>query len=145
MTILEDLLLGGGLAVPQHNVYLDRLAPARIRNTDRDGLLHFGVLKQRLFNVSWIDVHAAGDDHVFLAIDDREVAAFVDAGEVARKQPSIAQHPRGFVRSLPVPAHDLRPAHRQLAHLARRQVPRASFLIEDSRVGRRHRNANRAN
>ena len=135
MTILEDLLLGGGLAVPQHNVYLDRLAPARIRNTDRDGLLHFGVLKQRLFNVSWIDVHAAGDDHVFLPIDDREVAAFVDAGEVARKQPSIAQHARGFVRSLPVPAHDLRPAHRQLTHLARRHAPRASFLIENGRFG----------
>src|SRR5262249_32696027 len=85
--IVHGLLLGGRLDVPQHYVYLDCFAPALVRNADGHDLAHFRVLEQRLFHVSRVDVHAAGDDQVLLAIDDAEKAVGILASDIASEQP----------------------------------------------------------
>src|SRR5262249_52189151 len=136
VAIVDDLLLGGRLAVPQHYVYLDRLAPAWVGHADGDDFAHFGMLEQRLLDIARIHVHAAADDHVLLAVDDAEVAVSVLAGDVARIQPAIAQDLRGLIRPIPVALHHLRPAHRQFTHLAWRQLARAALLVEDGSFGR---------
>jgi hypothetical protein len=47
------------------------------------------VLVEDLLDLARVDVVAAADDHVLLAVDDEEVAVLVDAGHVARVEPAV--------------------------------------------------------
>ena len=76
-----------------------------------------------------IDVEAADENHVLLAIDDLDVAVLVHLRDVAGGEPAVAQHARRFVGTLPVALHDLRALHPQLADLAGRHV--VAFRIDE--------------
>src|SRR5262249_51882126 len=60
--IVNDLLGGGRLALAQHYVYLDGLAPALVGYADSYRLEDLGVRVEWLFDITRIDVHTAGDD-----------------------------------------------------------------------------------
>jgi hypothetical protein len=68
-----------------------------------------------------VDVEAAHQDHVLLAVDDLEVAAFVEHADVAALEVAVGRHDLGgLVGALPVAGHHLRALDRDLARLALR-------------------------
>src|SRR5215475_1140416 len=75
--ILERVERQGRRAGPQLDEGLGGFAPVRIFNPDHQGFLDVRVLVNRLFNDLRIDVEAAGEDHVLLAVENEEIAVFV--------------------------------------------------------------------
>src|SRR6478736_5085551 len=68
--VLDELVLAGRAGRPQHDAGLDRLPPAAVRHADDGRLQHRRMRQQRLLDFARIDVFAARDDHVLLAVDD---------------------------------------------------------------------------
>ena len=52
---------------------------------------HLGVDDQQVLGLLRVDVHAAGDDHVRLAVGEVEVAVLVDVADVAERRPAAAR------------------------------------------------------
>src|SRR5262249_15248399 len=65
-----------------------------------------------------IDVEAATDDQVLLALDDEEEVVRVEASHVARVEPAAANRLRRLLRIPVVADHDVGPLHTYLAQLA---------------------------
>src|SRR5262249_33956487 len=62
-----------------------------------------------------IHVESRHEDHVLLPVLDENESAFVYAADVAGAQQVLADHHlRGFVGSVPIAGHHLRPAHADL-------------------------------
>ena len=57
----------------QDNKNLHRLSPIIVRNSDGNRLGDFRVFVEDLFNLARINAEAAGNDHVFLAIHDKDL------------------------------------------------------------------------
>src|SRR3712207_5380400 len=71
-------------------------------------LLHRGVLVEDLLDLARVDVVAAADDHLLLAVDDEEVAVLVDLAHVARPEPAVVVEDLfGGVLLVPVALHDV--------------------------------------
>ena len=70
-----------------------RLAPPRVRDADQRHLGDLGVRGQDVLDLGAVDVLAAGDDHVLLAVDDVEVAVLVLAHQVAGVEPAARGTP----------------------------------------------------
>src|SRR4051812_15336277 len=87
---------------------------------------------QHLLDLARIDVVAADDDHVLLAVADVEIAVGVDLADVAGIEPAVAQRLGGLLRPVAIALHDLRPARADFAEL------------DDLDLGLRHRDADRA-
>src|SRR5262249_29159864 len=110
-----------------------RFAPLLARNADDGDVDDVGMLEQQHLDVGGIDVEAARDDHVLLAVEQDDEPVLVDAAHVARleEQPPVLVVPQELARlvGLLVVAlhHDLRPPG-QLADLAARQRP--ALLVE---------------
>src|SRR5262245_51806484 len=90
-----------------------------MRDTEHRHLTHVGMLRGDLLNIARIDLHATGDDHVFLAINEVEVAFVVEIAQIAGKNPALADRLRCQLRLLVVTRHHDWPAPRDLANLAR--------------------------
>ena len=99
---------------------------------------------QRLLDLPRIDIEAADDRHVLLAVEDEQVAVLVDRADVPGVQPAVPERRRGFLGPVAVAAHDLRPARADFAGLVRPERPRAGLGIDDLHLGQRHRHADRA-
>ena len=66
-----------------------------------------------------IDVESRDENHVLLAVDDKNEALFVDIADVTGAQKAISVEGRcGFIRALPVTLRHLRPAYADLADLS---------------------------
>jgi hypothetical protein len=63
------------------------------------------MLVKDLLDFARVDVAAAADDQVLLAVDDRVVAVGVDGGEVAGAEPAVGDRFRGGLRPFPVARH----------------------------------------
>ena len=68
----------------QHDRRADLLAERRMRHADHGGLGHVRVLVQHLLDLARVDVVAAADDQVLLAVDDEVVAVLVAPGPCRR-------------------------------------------------------------
>src|SRR5688500_20257912 len=66
-----------------------------------------GMRVEDLLHLARVDVEAAADDEVLLALDDVEEVVGVEAADVAGVQPAVAQRPRGLLREPVVAAHDV--------------------------------------
>src|ERR1700752_2470163 len=84
------------------------------------------------FDLAGIDVLSTRDDHVLQAVDDVEIAVGVAVADVARSKHSVSEREPGFLRTVPVTAHDIRPARHQLATVSRSEL--ASGSVHDSQV-----------
>jgi hypothetical protein len=82
-------------------------------------LLDVGVLVEDLLDLARVDVVAAADDHVLLAVDDVQVPVVVGARDVAGVEPAAPLDVGRRVVAAPVAGHDRRPAHDELAGRAR--------------------------
>ncbi len=92
------------------------------------------MLVEHVFHLARVDVVAAGDDHVLLAVHDPEEAILIHAGDVARVQPALPQNFGRLIGTLPVPLHHLRALECDLTCLARGQAF-ACLQVHDLGVG----------
>ena len=95
------------------------------------------VLGDRNLDFAAVDVLAARDDHVLLAIDQKDVALLVRNADVAGVVPAIAN---GFERCdgiVPVAVEHHCRTHHDFARLAWRTV--LAIVIEQSKLNVRHR------
>src|SRR6516225_6571530 len=123
-----DRVLGWIGAIPSHAEGHRRLAPLLARNADHGDIDHVRVLEQQHLDVGGIDVEAAGNDHVLLAVEQDDEAVLVDPAHVARleEQPAVLVVPEQVARLVVLLVvalhHDLR-APGELADLTLRQHP----------------------
>jgi hypothetical protein len=87
----------------------DLLAEEIVANPDDGGLGDGGVLVEDLLDLPWVDVVAAADDEVLLAVDDVVVAVAVHPGQIAGVQPAVHDGLRGGVGRPQYPAITLCP------------------------------------
>src|SRR5229473_1856597 len=77
---------------------------------------------QDILDLTWVDVEAARDDHVLLAVNDIETALSIGTRDVAGVQPTTRERRLGLLRLMPVVTHDHRPAHANFTRLAGRNI-----------------------
>ena len=66
---------------------LDLLALVLVGDADDGGVEHLVVGDQEVLGLLRVDVHAARDDHVRLAVGEEQVAVLVDVADVADRRP----------------------------------------------------------
>jgi hypothetical protein len=93
-----------------------------VRDADHGGLGDRRVLVEDLLDLTRVDVVAAADDQVLLAVDDEEVAVGVLAGQVAGAEPPVGDRLPGRLLAGPVALHQTVAPDRDLADLAGRDV-----------------------
>ena len=67
----------------------DLLAEPGVGHADHRRLEHVRVLVQRLLHLARVHVVAAADDHLLLAVDEKQVAVVVDVADVAGGEPAV--------------------------------------------------------
>src|SRR5581483_11137091 len=133
-----QLLDGHGRALLELHHRADLLAEDVVGDAEDGRVGYRRVLEQRGFDLGRIDVLATPDDHVLGPVGDRDEPVLVEAGDVAGAQPAAGQERlRRGLGLVPVPLHDVRAAHPQLAGLADRQV--VALLVDDADVVDRQR------
>ena len=137
-----DLLGRQLLALVEDDRGADLLAPLVVGDADHRRFADLRVLVEHLLDLARVDVVAAADDQVLLAVDDVEVAVLVDAGHVAAVEPAAAHRLRGRVGALPVALHDVVAADHDLADLA--LGDRVVVLVDDLHLDPLDRGADRA-
>ena len=75
------------------------------------------MLIEHLLDLARVDVVAAADDHLLLAIDEEEVAALVEPAEITGGEPALGvDRGRRRGRVVPVPVDDRRSSELHLTH-----------------------------
>src|SRR6266567_275555 len=97
-----DLLFLGHLPIPKNHERHWRLPPLLGRDADDSSLQDCRILVEDVLDLNRGDVLTPGDDHVFGAVDDVDIAVGIDRSEVARVEPAIADRLGGLLRLLPV-------------------------------------------
>ena len=92
---------------------------------------------QRFLDLARINILASGNDHVFFAVDDKQVALIVEITEVARMHPAIANRLLCRLRIVPIALHDDRGMHADFADLANAAF--GSVLAQHLDVGAKKR------
>ena len=85
--LLQRLARIGHVARLHHG--LDLFAELLVRHAEHRHVQHLGVRDQQVLGLLRIDVHAAGDDHVRLAIGQVQVAFRVHMADVAERGPAL--------------------------------------------------------
>src|SRR3990172_6919053 len=114
----DDLVGRRGLPGPEHDEREDLLAHERVRHSDHGGLGGLGEGVERLLDIPRIDVEAAADDEVLLALHNVEKVLGVEPAHVPRAEPPAADRPRRLLRIPAVAPHHVRALHANFAHLA---------------------------
>src|SRR4029077_11936334 len=102
----------------ENNDSLYDFTPLRIGYSDNRHFAHGRMRVNYGFAFAGVNVFSAGDDHVFQAIENVEVSLCVLITNVARSKESVPERQFGFLRVVPVTAHDIRAARDQLASFA---------------------------
>ena len=118
----------------QHDDGVNALAPFFVRQADHRDVLDEGCAPTEGFDFGRIDVLAAGDDHVALAVGEVDVAVFVAAGHVTDGAIVAAEGFLGFLRQAPVAVEGVRIAGVQLTGLSVRHLV-AGFVQNLDRRG----------
>ena len=117
-TDLEEVrFLRAGVGFEHHE------RPATLVPSDHSGLEHSWMLLEHAFHVTGVHHPPVDDKAVDHPADDPHEAFVVDACGVPAAQPTLlVDCSSGRIGALPVPGHDVRSAHEQLARLVRRAV-----------------------
>src|SRR6516225_215320 len=101
------------------------------------------MLIDRLLDVAWEHVKAAGKNHILLAVYQRDEAVLIEEANIAGVESTPAEGFFSRLWLLPVPLHDLWSTEADFAFLSNRQHPFASFQIDHlhDRVRRWHADA----
>src|SRR6185436_8039603 len=112
----------------------DGLAPLLVRNADHGDVLNPRVGADDALDLGRIDVLAAADDHVALAIHQVIEAVLVASREVAHRAPGAPERLGGALRVVPVAAEGVRRPRVELADLTVRNVL-AVRVVQPDRAG----------
>src|SRR5438309_10776137 len=88
---------------------------------DRDSQ-YTRMAQQHFFDLAWIDIAAATDDHVFGTVLERYKAVRVESAQVTGMQPAPTQGLGTRLGIVPIAPHDHIAPHQHFAGLARREV-----------------------
>ena len=98
---LDELLLAGRGAIAEDHQRFDALAPLGVGNTYDGNFSHRRVLVEAVLDFDGRDVFAPADDHVFLAVSDRQVPELVDLPAVARLEPAVLDRVSRLLEAVP--------------------------------------------
>ena len=102
------------------------------------------MLEENFLHLARVNVEAAGDDQVLLAVHDVVVSRLVAPGDVAGVEPAVAKHLRRFSGLVPITLHHLRAADGDFTRFAHGQLARAGLEIDNADLGVGNREANAA-
>ena len=85
----DDFLRAGHGSRAQLDRCFDPLAPVIIIRAKDDAFVDIGMPDQRPFNVTGIDIEAAGNDHIAQPVFQEQIAPFVDHAPIAGVQPAL--------------------------------------------------------
>src|SRR5829696_1008753 len=141
-----DVVLRGRRTRPTHAECHGRFAPLLARDADHRHVDHVGMPQQQHLYVGGIDVEAAGNDHVLLAVEQDDETVLVDATHVTRleEQAALGVVPEQVARLvglLVVAPHHRLGAAGELADLALRQHP--ALLVQHHDLAAQRRRADR--
>ena len=91
------------------------LAESLVGHAEHRSLVHTRVFVDRSLDLCAVHVLASTQDHVFDAVFDVDEALLVEPAEVTGAQPAINEGLGGRVRTVPVPADQIRPLEPDLA------------------------------
>ena len=113
-----DLVGGEGRAGARLDGGVDALAPVVVGHAEDGGVLDLGVAVKHVLDLGGVDVDAARDDHVALAVADVDEPLVVEVRDVAHAEPVAPRRLARGVRVLVVLVeHAGVAAHVQLARL----------------------------
>src|SRR3954447_18160397 len=142
LDVLAQLVLGDVLTILQRDRGADLFPQLGVRHAEHGGLGHRGMLVEDLLDLARVDVVAAADDQLLLAVDDEEVAVLVDLGHVATVEPAVLDRVLGGVGLVPVALHDVVALDDDLADLA--LVDLVAVVVDDLHLDALDRRADRA-
>src|SRR5215813_7230058 len=116
----------------QHNDSHDQFAPLWIRYSEDRRLANRRMLVNNSFDLSGVNIFAAGYNHVFQAVQDIEIAARILVANVSRAERSVSEGTLGFLVIIPIAAHDIGAPSHQFAGLSCFHF--LSRLVDDSNV-----------
>src|SRR6266496_6187350 len=93
------------------------------------------MLEENFLYLARVDVEAAGDDQVLLAVHDVVVSRLVAPGDVAGVEPAAAKHLSCFRGLVPITLHHLRAADGDFTLFAHGQLARAGLEIHNADLG----------
>ncbi|CAB4921133.1 unannotated protein [freshwater metagenome] len=96
---------------------MNDFTPGVVRDTDTCGFFDGRMRVDHIFDLAGVDVYAGANDHVVLAIDQEEVALFVQVANVAGVQPTVNDRLLGRFGTVPVALHQHLTARYNLAGL----------------------------
>src|SRR5882672_5312618 len=112
--MVHQVPLGAARARAQDHEGLDRLAPLLVRDPDDRDLGHRGMLEQAVLDLDGRHVLAPRDDHVLLAVADRDERV-VGVAAVAGVEPAVHDGLGRLLGLVPVPLEDVVGASEHLA------------------------------
>src|SRR5258705_10984178 len=112
--MVHQVPLGGAPAGAPDPEGLDRFAPLLVRDADDRDLGHRGMLEQAVFDLDGRHVLAPRDDHVLLAVADRDERV-VAVAAVAGVEPAVHDGLGRLLGLVPVPLEDVVGASEHLA------------------------------
>ena len=113
-----------------------------IRQADNGNVLDGGVAVQEVLDLHGVNVLAAGNDDVLLAVNQPNEAVFVHARHIARKQPAVFEHFGGGFGVVVIAGHNAGALHPQLADSAVFHI--VAVFAHNARLPTIARNANGA-
>ena len=140
----DDLSLGADRVGFEDDVGLDFPLDV-VRLLAHGGEGDGGMGGQDPLDLGRVDVVAAGQDHVLLAVDDEDAAVFVHRAEVARVQPAVGlKRFAGFFFVAVISDHHDRSPHHWLVDLAARHGLGGVLGVGDAQFAVGQRTADRA-
>jgi hypothetical protein len=123
---------------------LGGLSAVFVRNAEHDAFAHGRVFVDRLFDHLRIDIEAAGNDHVLLAVDDVEVPVWRHVSDIAGEEEAIGERHRVFFRLVPVTRGHVLATYPQFTDFADRQDPVRVVEVNDLQLDAGQRHADRS-
>src|SRR4051812_12365640 len=106
----------------EHDERLEHLTPIIVRDADHRSIRHRWMCEQYLLDLARINVDAAGNDEVLLAVDKIDVTFLVALGHVAGREPVAAKRGARLFGASPIAVVVIGGAAKELAHRAWRNL-----------------------
>src|SRR5437016_10213226 len=107
-----------GRTILNDNKRFDLFPVTIVRHTDDGCQAHCRMRHQHLFDLAWVDVEAAANNHILHSVDDVEVAIFVAPPNIAGMEPAMAHRFGGCIGALVITLHYVVSPNSDLPHFA---------------------------
>src|ERR1700722_17828772 len=133
--MLDEFVRGESFPRLQRNAGHHEFPPLRVGYSEDCGFANRRMCVNDSFHLTGINIFATGDDHVFQAIEDVEIALPILIADVSRAKHSVSKCESGVFRIVPVAPHDVGAPGDQFAALP--DFHFLSSLVLDSQVNSR--------